>query len=111
MKKSEWLMLGIGGAVAFYLIWLAEKGREKAADALDAVAGAIAWPIIQVRSWFQDEPRIPGYMLLPDQRAVPLNDTHVNKVPNKEQYTFRYEGVNYEVIGRTDTGNYVARRL
>lgn len=109
MKNIDRALLIGGGLLAVYLIWQAGKIKKKADDIIDTVSGGIANVIIRLT--FPEPVKIPGYMILPDQRAIPLNQTPVDKVPGKEQYVFTFGGVNYEVIGRTETGNYVARKI
>lgn len=109
MTRTDKLLIGFGAVIALYLVSQANRLKRKAEDITDTISAGIANAIIKLS--FPEPVKIPGYMILPDQRAIPLNQTPVDKVPGKEQYIFTYGGVTYEIIGRTETGNYVARKI
>jgi hypothetical protein len=105
MKAENLLTLGVLGAVAYGLYELLKKGGP-ASTATNAVAGAIAKPIVAISNWIEGSSDIvpTGNVILPNGTKIPLANVHVTWDDAVGVASFVYNGYGYIILPGANGG-------
>lgn len=100
MKATDWVSVGVLGAIGYGLYKLVGPGSAaaKAAGAVaNAVAGGIAAPVASLSNWYYGSgATIPtGNVILPDGTKVPTAQLHITWDSAVGVASFVYKGYGY----------------
>ena len=106
MKTSEWFFLAALGGVGYFVYEALNKAGSTANKAKDAVASAVANPIVAALNWYYGSADVipTGNVILPNGSKIPLKQLAVSFDDTNNVGSFVYQGYGYIIAPNPNGG-------